>query len=221
MISVPVRDAAGGEAGSYEFDPADLVRGEINRQLLHDAVVMYEANRRVGTVQTKSRGMVQGSTKKLFRQKGTGRARAGNARTPVRRGGGHAFGKKPRDFGYRLPRKAVRSATKMALLSKFQDGQAVILDDWKCDHVDAGGKPVPKTKPVVAALKALGVDGSTVLIATDGVDQIVYRSARNVAGVQVVPASDLNAYSLLRNRHFVVTVSAMDSLLGRTAEVSA
>ncbi|MDG1895520.1 MAG: 50S ribosomal protein L4 [Fuerstiella sp.] len=213
MISVPIRDAAGGEAGAYEFDPAELVKGEINRQLLHDAVVMYEANRRVGTAQTKSRGMVQGSTKKLFRQKGTGRARAGNARTPVRRGGGHAFGKKPRDFGYRLPRKAVRSATKMALLSKFQDGQAVVLDDWKCD--------APRTKSVVTALKALGVDGSSVLITTDGVDQNVYKSARNVAGVQVVPASDLNAYSLLRNRNFVVTVSAMDSLLGRTAEVSA
>lgn len=213
MISVPIRDAAGGEAGSYEFDPADLVKGEINRQLLHDAVVMYEANRRVGTVQTKSRGMVQGSTKKLFRQKGTGRARAGNARTPVRRGGGHAFGKKPRDFGYRMPRKAVRSATKMALLSKFQDGQAVVLDDWKCSS--------PKTKTVVAALKALGVAGSSVLITTNGVDQNVYKSARNVAGVQVMPASDLNAYSLLRNRNFVVTVSAMDSLLGRSAEVSA
>ncbi|MEO2019608.1 MAG: 50S ribosomal protein L4 [Fuerstiella sp.] len=213
MISVPIRDAGGGEAGSYEFDPADLVKGEINRQLLHDAVVMYEANRRVGTVQTKSRGMVRGSTKKLFRQKGTGRARAGNARTPVRRGGGHAFGKKPRDYSYRMPRKAIRSATRMALLSKFQDGQAVVLDDWKCD--------APKTKTVVAALKALGVAGSSVLITTNGIDQNVYKSARNVAGVQVMPASDLNAYSLLRNRNFVVTVSAMDSLLGRTAEVSA
>ena len=91
MISIPIRDVSGGESGAYEFDPADLVKGEVNRQLLHDVVVMYEAGRRVGTVQTKSRGMVKGSTKKLFRQKGTGRARAGNARTPVRRGGGHAL----------------------------------------------------------------------------------------------------------------------------------
>ena len=184
----------------------------MNRQLLHDAVVMYAANRRLGTVQTKSRGMVKGSTKKLFRQKGTGRARAGNARTPVRRGGGHAFGKKLRDYSYRLPRKAVRTATKMALLSKFQDGQAVVLSDWKCD--------APKTKHVAAALKSLGVGGSSVLIATHGVDQSVYKSARNISGVQVLPVSDLNAYTLLRHRSFVVTVSAMDSLLGRGTEAS-
>lgn len=213
MISVPVRDTAGGESGSYEFDPAELVKGEVNRQLLHDTVVMYEANRRVGTVQTKSRGMVKGSTKKLFRQKGTGRARAGNARTPVRRGGGHAFGKKNRDFGYRLPRKAVRLAAKMALLSKFQDGQAVVLSEWGCD--------APKTKQVATALSSLGVSGGSVLIATDGVDQNVYKSARNISDVQVLPVSDLNAYALLRNRSFVVTVSAMDSLLGRGAAATA
>lgn len=212
MISVPVRDVAGGEAGSYEFDPADLIRGDVSQQLLHDAVVMYEANRRQGTVQTKSRGMVRGSTKKLFRQKGTGRARAGNARTPVRRGGGHAFGKKNRDYSYRLPRKAVRRATRMALLTKFQDGQAVVLADWKCDS--------PKTKHVVTALGALGVAGSSVLIATNGLDANVYKSARNVADVHVMPASDLNAYALLRNRNFVVTVSAMDQILGRNAEAS-
>lgn len=213
MISVPIRDTSGGESGSYEFDPADLVRGELNRQLLHDAVVMYEANRRVGTVKTKSRGMVRGSTKKLFRQKGTGRARAGNARTPVRRGGGHAFGKKPRDFGYRMPRKAVRQAARMALLSKFQDGQAVVLSEWKCD--------APRTKTVVTALKALGVDGSSVLIATGEINQNLYRSARNIGDVQVLPASDLNAYALLRHRNFVVTVSAMDQILGRGEAASA
>ena len=210
MINVPVRGMDGGESGSYEFDPADLVNtGEVNRQLLHDVVVMYEAGQRQGTVRTKSRGMVKGSTRKLFRQKGTGRARAGNARTPVRRGGGHAFGKKPRDYRYRLPRKAVRLATRMALLSKFQDGQAVVLSGWECD--------VPRTRVVAGALSQLGVSDSTVLIATDGVDQNVYRSARNIAGVQVLPVSDLNAYSLLRNRNFVVTVSAMDALLGRSS----
>ncbi|MEQ9407923.1 MAG: 50S ribosomal protein L4 [Fuerstiella sp.] len=213
MISVPIRTASGGEAGVYEFDPAELSASEVNRQLLHDVVVMYEANHRVGTVQTRSRGMVRGSTRKLFRQKGTGRARAGNARTPIRRGGGHAFGKKPRDFSYRLPRKAVRLATRMALLSKFQDGQAVVLDAWGCDQ--------PKTSVVSGALTALGVADSSVLIATDGLDQNVYRSARNIRDVSVMPASDLNAYSLLRNRAVVLTVSAMDGLLGRVATAPA
>ena len=132
MVSVPIRNTDGSEAGTYEFEASELA-DKISKQLLHDTVVMYQANQRQGTVQTKSRGMVRGSTKKLFRQKGTGRARAGNARTNVRRGGGHAFGKKPRDYSYRLPRKAIRKATKMALLSKFEDSQAIILSDWNFD----------------------------------------------------------------------------------------
>lgn len=203
---------SGSESGTYEFDPADLAAG-VNRQLLHDAVVMYEANRRVGTVQTKSRGMVQGSTKKLFRQKGTGRARAGNARTPVRRGGGHTFGKKPRDYSYRLPRKSLRLATKMALLSKFQDDQAILLSQWECSE--------PKTKVVAQSLKSLGVAGGTVLLATDGVDANLWRSARNIEGVRVLPAGDLNVWDLLRHRNLVVTVAAMDQLLGRSAAATA
>ena len=208
MISVSIRDMSGSESGTYEFDPADLA-SSVNRQLLHDAAVMYEANRRQGTVQTKSRGMVKGSTHKLFRQKGTGRARAGNARTPVRRGGGHSFGKKPRDYSYRLPRKSLRLATKMALLSKFQDEQAVVLSDWQCTE--------PKTKVVAHALKSLGVDGASVLLATNGVDANVWRSARNISGVRVLPASDLNAWDLLRHHNLVVTVAAMDQLLSRAA----
>ena len=208
MISVSIRDMSGSESGAYEFDPADLASG-VSRQLLHDAAVMYEANRRQGTVQTKSRGMVKGSTHKLFRQKGTGRARAGNARTPVRRGGGHAFGKKPRDYSYRLPRKSLRIATKMALLSKFQDEQVVVLSNWQCAE--------PKTKVVAQALKSLGVDGASVLLATNGVDANVWRSARNISGVRVLPATDLNAWDLLRHRNLVVTVAAMDQLLGRAA----
>lgn len=203
---------SGSESGTYEFDPADLAAG-VNRQLLHDVAVMYEANRRVGTVRTKSRGMVKGSTKKLFRQKGTGRARAGNARTPVRRGGGHTFGKKPRDYSYRLPRKSLRLATKMALLSKFQDDQAVLLSQWDCSE--------SKTKVVAQSLKSLGVAEGTVLLATDGVDANLWRSARNIDGVRVLPAGDLNAWDLLRHRNLVVTVAAMDQLLGRTAAATA
>ena len=207
MISVPIRDMSGAEAGSYDVDPA-LLGGDVNRQLLHDAVVMYDANRRVGTVQTKSRGMVKGSTHKLYRQKGTGRARAGNARTPVRRGGGHAFGKKPRDYSYRLPRKALRKATQMALLSKFQDGQAIVLSEWHCSG--------PKTRVVADALRSLGVAGQSVLLATNGRDANVWLSGRNIEGVQVLPASDLNARVLLCQRNLVVTVAALDALLGKS-----
>ena len=208
MISVPVRDMAGAECGTYAFEPSEI-SDVICNQLLHDAVVMYNANRRLGEVQTKSRGMVSGSTRKLFKQKGTGRARAGAIRTPVRRGGGHAFAKKPRDYYYRMPKKAVRKAMRMALLSKFQDSQAVMLNNWQCTE--------PKTKVVASFLDAVGLTGKSVLLTTEGLNTNVWKSARNIKDVVVLPGSDLNAYALLRQRHLVITVAEMDRLLGRNA----
>jgi len=208
MISVAVKDMLGADCGTFAFEPSEI-SDVICKQLLHDAVIMYRANCRVGSVQTKSRGMVAGSTRKLFKQKGTGRARAGGIRTPVRRGGGHAFGKKPRDYYYRLPKKAVQKATRMALLSKFQDSQAVVLQGWDCS--------APKTKVVAGFLKAVGLQGKSVLLATEGVNQNVWRSSRNIDGVQVLPGSDLNAYTLLRQRHLVITVGEMNRILGRQA----
>lgn len=205
-ISIPVRDRSGAEVGRYEFDPNDLAP-EVNKQLLHDVVVMYEANRRVGTMQSKGRSQVAGSKKKLFRQKGTGNARVGNKRTGKRVGGGHTHNKMPRDFGYRLPKKAVRLATRMAVLSKFLDDQAVVLDGLAAD--------APKTKPVADLLKAIGVYGKGCLLTIAGHDPNVHKSARNLDQVQVSPASDLNAYAVLRQRHFVITREALDGLLGR------
>lgn len=209
MISAPIRDMSGKQVGTYEFDPGELAPG-INRQLLHDAVVMYEANRRVGTVATRSRGMVKGSSKKLYRQKGTGRARAGNRRTPIRRGGGHTFAKTPKDWSYRMPRKAVRLATRMALLSKFQDGEAIVVD-----RLSVAG---PKTKVIAAMLKALGVDGQSCLLAIDSPNADVWRSARNIAAVQVAPCAELNAYDLLRQKRLVITRQAIDRLRGQETE---
>lgn len=206
MISVPVHNQSGAEVGKYEFNADDLAPG-INKQLLHDVVVMYEANRRQGTVRTKSRGMVAGSTRKLYRQKGTGRARAGASRTPVRRGGGHTFGKKVRDFSYRLPKKAVRLATRMALRSKFEDGQAIVVEDISLNR--------PQTKAVVAMLRGMGLDGTSVMISVAEHDATVWKSARNIADVRMAPVSDLNAYDLLRQRNLVITKSGLDILLGK------
>lgn len=203
MISAPIRDMTGKELGTYEFDPAELAPG-INKQLLHDALVMYEANRRQGTSATKSRGMVKGSSKKLYRQKGTGRARAGNRRTPVRRGGGHAFAKVPRDWSYRLPKKAVRLATRMALLSKFQDGEAVVVDGLSVNE--------SKTRVVAGMLKSLGVGQQSCLLAISDYDANVWRSARNIAGLRVSPAADLNAYDLLCQKRLLITRDAIDRL---------
>ena len=206
MVSAPIVNQSGSSVGTYEFDGKELA-GAINKQLLHDAVVMYEANRRVGTVQTKSRGMVAGSTRKLFRQKGTGRARAGASRTPVRRGGGHAFGKKPRDFTYRMPRKAVKLATRMALLSKFEDGQAKVLDSLSLSEV--------KTKPVAAMLAALGLGSTSCLLVIAEHDAVVWRSARNIAGLQVCRQADLNAYDLLHQHELLITKDAIDAVRSR------
>lgn len=203
MISAPIKSVTGGDVGTYEFDPAELAPG-INKQLLHDAVVMYEANRRVGTVRTKSRGEVAGSTKKLFRQKGTGRARMGPKRTPIRRGGGMAFAKRPKDWSYRMPKKAVKLATRMALLSKFQDGEAIVLDSLTVDQ--------PKTRVIADMLKALGVDRQGCLLAIRENDAVVWKSARNIPTLRVSPALELNAYDLLRQKRLVVTRDAMDLL---------
>lgn len=203
MISAPIKSATGSDVGTYEFDPAELAPG-INKQLLHDAVVMYEANRRVGTVRTKSRGEVAGSTKKLFRQKGTGRARMGPKRTPIRRGGGMAFAKRPKDWSYRMPKKAVKLATRMALLSKFQDGEAIVLDSLAVDQ--------PKTRVIADMLKALGVDKQGCLLAIRENDAVLWKSARNIPTLRVSPALELNAYDLLRQKRLVVTKDAMDLL---------
>ena len=203
MISLPIYNQQGSEVGTYEFDPAELAAG-VNKQLLHDVVVMYEANRRVGTSATKSRGMVSGSTKKMYRQKGTGNARAGSKRSPIRRGGGHTFAKTTRDWSYRLPKKAIRLATRMALLSKFEDEQVRLVDDIQFDS--------PKTKSVVTMLSGLGLDPSKTLVATQDYNVNFWKSARNIAGLRVSPAAGLNAYDLLHQRMLVVTKSALDSL---------
>src|SRR5437763_1267012 len=127
-IAIPVVDRTGADKGTVEIDPADF-GGKISRQLMHDVVLMYLANQRAGTHHTLRRGQVAGSTKKLFRQKGTGNARVGTKRTNKRRGGGTAKGPKPRDYEYHLPKKAVKAATRMAVLSKFLDKQAFVIDD--------------------------------------------------------------------------------------------
>ncbi len=207
MISVAIQDKAGKEVGKYEFESTELASG-VNRQLLHDVVVMYEANKRVGSSKTKSRGDVRGSTAKLYRQKGTGRARAGSSRTPVRRGGGHTFAKKPKDWSYRLPKKAVKLATRMAILSKFEDQQVTLIDELAMQ--------APKTREVVGVLAALGLSDTSCLLTINGHDPVVWKSARNIEKVQVSPASDLNAYDILHQRQMVMTKSALDQLLGRS-----
>src|SRR5437016_9515277 len=145
MLSLNVVNREGNAVGTVEIDPAEF-GGKINRQLLDDDVLMYLAHQRAGTHSTLRRGEVAGSTKKLFRQKGTGNARVGTRRTAKRRGGGTAKGPKPRDYEYHLPKKAVQAAARMALLSKLQDNETVILDELSVPEI--------KTKQVAGGLKA-------------------------------------------------------------------
>jgi large subunit ribosomal protein L4 len=203
MASLTVFDRTGKEVGQYEVDPA-LFPTQINKQLLHDAIVMYQANLRQGTHASKSRGMIAGSTKKMYRQKGTGNARAGSRRSPVRRGGGHTFRKDPRDFGYRLPRKALQLATRMAIASKLHDNEVTVIDDLRFE--------APKTAEMAGVLKAVKCDGASLLVATAELDRNVYLSARNIDGVSIAPVNALNAHKILAPRRLLVTRAALDAL---------
>jgi large subunit ribosomal protein L4 len=239
MISVDVVNRQGEKVGSVEVDPAEF-GGAINQQLLHDVVVMYLANQRRGTHSTLRRGEVAGSTKKLFRQKGTGNARVGTRRTNKRKGGGTAKGPKPRDYEYHLPKKAVRAATRQAILSKLQDGEVVVIDDLKLEEVRTrdmaavlDGILVGRTKARTpqdvpdkdAWLKAeLKKEKKTFLIGTAGLSkdeqEKIYKSARNIPGVEVKPAAEFNAYCVLRPKRLLLTKAALEHLrnAGQKAE---
>lgn len=201
-MNLAVYDSSGKKVGSYEIDPAELAPS-VNKQLLHDAVVMYQANLRQGTQRTKSRGEVAGSTKKLYRQKGTGNARAGARRSGTRRGGGHIFAKRPRDFGFRMPRKSLQAATRMALAARIADDEVCLVDSLSL--------AAPKTSAVAKLLGALGVADRTVLVSLEKHDEAVWKSARNIEGVSVAPVADLNAWTILRPRKIVMTTAAIDA----------
>lgn len=209
MASLPVYNRQGEQVGNYEIDPAEFAT-RINKQLLHDAVVMYQANRRQGTAKTKTRSEVVGSTQKMYRQKGTGRARAGSRRTNIRRGGGRAHPKVPMDWSYRLPKKALRLATRMALASRIADGEVLLLDELTFAQ--------PKTRDAARMLEALQLQGQGVLVVLAEYDVNAYKSLRNLPKLEVLPVSELNAYALLRPRRVVMTKAAMDLARQRLAQ---
>jgi len=211
MATLPIFDRTGKEVGSYDIDPSEIAP-RINKQLLHDAVVMYQCNLRQGTAKSKSRAEVAGSTKKMYRQKGTGNARAGSRRSGIRRGGGHIFAKTPRDWTFRMPRKALRLATQMAVASKLRDAQVVVIDDLAFD--------APRTKDMAAILRALGCDGGSLLVTTAAYDINVLRSARNIDKVSVSHVSELNALTVLMPRRVLLTKSALDAIRDRARKKS-
>jgi large subunit ribosomal protein L4 len=201
MVSIPVYNMSGTQVETFDLDERELAN-HINIKLLHEAVVMYQANLRQGSAKTKTRAEVHGSKKKMYRQKGTGNARAGHRRSGVRRGGGHIFALSARDFSYRLPRKALQTATRMALLSKIDANNLVLLDELKINEI--------KTRKMVDLLSNLKVGGS-VLIATDAYDVVIYKSGRNIPRTTVLPAAEINAYQILKPQKVVMTKKALET----------
>ena len=201
MPIVAVYDITGAKTSELELN--DSVFGvDVNEAVLHQAVVMQLASQRLGTASTKTRGFVRGGGKKPWKQKGTGRARAGSIRSPLWVGGGTVFGPHPRSYAFRMPRKQRRLAIKSALTAKLQDGELVVLDGINFD--------APKTKSVLKLMSDFNVSNKKVLIVTAEMVENVEKSARNITGVKAIPASSsLNVYDLLYHDKVFVTKEAI------------
>lgn len=205
MIELDVHNEDGEVTGSVGFD--ESVLGEkVRLRLLHQVAVAYMAARRRGTASAKTRAECAGSGKKPWRQKHSGRARAGSRRSPLWRGGGVVFGPVPRDYRQRIPRKMRRSALRSALLSKFLDRQVTVIEPF----TGARAFDEPRTRRVSSMLKALGLAGSCVL-AVRGHDPVLYKSSRNIPRLKVLEFRQLNALDLLEHDGLVLT---RDALLG-------
>ena len=203
MIEVPIYNQSGSKVSTMQVDEAKL-GGEVRKNLLKQALVMYHANQRQGTVRTLARGEVAGSTRKMFRQKGTDNARTGGIRNPIKKGGGHAKQKRPKDWRQALPKKARRLARNSAILSKLQSNDVRIVDEIKLDG--------PRTKPVAQMFKALGIDRS-VLLALPGRDENVEKSARNIDRTTLTTVKQLNVWDILRNRTLLMTKDGLEQLI--------
>lgn len=202
--TIPVVTQTKAPAGEITL-PEGAFDGPVRRHLLYEVVNMQRANRRAGTHSTKTRGEVSGGGKKPWRQKGTGRARAGSSRSPLWTGGAIVFGPKPRDYGYRLPASARRSALRSVLALKVREGALVVVD--KIEIADG------KTKSVLAMCRALGVEKA--LIITEAANPLLERGARNLPTVKVLRADGANVEDILRYPHLIVTQAAVAALHGR------
>jgi large subunit ribosomal protein L4 len=207
MAKVPLYNNSGNFLKTVEVDPATIAPS-VNANLIHRAVVAFEANQRQGSADTKGRSEIKASNTKPWRQKGTGRARAGSKRSPLWRGGGTIFGPTPRDFRHNIPKKMKRNACAAALRAKVEEGEVGFLEEFQIDP--------PKTKSVAEIMMNMGVRGS-LLIGTEGRDEIVWRCARNIPRVKVVPVEQVSAYHLVRYGRVVLTPSSFEKLLGRVS----
>jgi len=187
--------------------PAAAFNGPVRPHLLHDAVRMQRANRRAGTAATKTRGFVRGGGKKPWRQKGTGRARAGSTRSPLWVGGATIFGPQPRDYSYRIPASARKAALRSALSVKVREGKFMVLDKIELE--------APKTKLFAQVMATLEVENALVVIAAR--DDTIERAARNLPRIKVIRVAGANVYDLLRYDRLIVMQDAVSALEGRVS----
>ncbi len=205
MIDLVVYNTDGQEVESLKVDEA-VFGGSVRYPLLKQAIVMYHANKRVGTAASKSRGMVKGSSRKVFRQKGTGNARIGNIRTGKRVGGGVTFAKSLRDFGKRMPKKQRRLAMNSAILAKLLSSDVVVVDGLNFEK--------PKTKDFAGILSNLKIERSC-LVTVSSEDVNIYKSANNIPKVTVLPVNELNAGDICHYRKILFTKEAFLAVLNK------
>jgi len=191
-----------GEAKGTVDLPSVLFEQPVHKQALYEAVRNYLANQRLGTHATKSRSEVHYSSAKLYCQKGTGRARAGSAKSPIRVGGGTAFGPHPRDYSYPLPKKVKRLALRSALSDRANHERVFVVEDLSL--------ATPKTATMVSLLNAMELEGRHTLFVLPGEGNVVYKSLRNIQGVRVMRSHELNAYSVLWADNLIFTQSALN-----------
>ena len=201
-MRLPVFDANGKRTQEIlEFDEK-IFGDQVHRVVLKNAILMYEARQRAGTHATKTRSECSGSGRKLWRQKGTGRARVGPSRPPHWRGGGTVFGPHPRDYSYSMPKKARRKALDSAWLAKFVDKEIMVIESFDLPEK-------PKTAKVYATLQQLQLGGKSVLVGIGGEDQLLYKSLRNLPGVSMENIVRFNPYILLANDRIVLLKEAL------------
>ncbi|PWT80238.1 MAG: 50S ribosomal protein L4 [Acidobacteria bacterium] len=202
MPSVKVRNLKNEEVGEVELSEA-VFGAPLNEPLIHAAVRNYMANARQGTSATKVRGDVSGSGRKLWKQKGTGRARIASLRSPLWKGGGNVHGPQPRDWSYSLPKKMRQGALRSALSARVREGNVVVVDGWQLEN--------PKTKDLIISLGSLGLEGKTLIV--DSLDnRNLLLSARNVRRTKVVNSFGLNIYDLLYHETLVLSRSSANEL---------
>jgi len=198
-VQIPVFNISGEEVRKIEVSDA-VFAVPFNEAIVHQVMVGQLANARQGTSSTKTRGDVRGSTRKLYRQKGTGYARAGSKKSPLRIGGGITFGPHPRNYRQELPRKMRQLALRCVLSAKATDGELKVLEEWDFSE--------PKTRKMIEALKALGIDSSA-LIVTPEPNENVIKSARNLKNIKTLPANVMNVNEILSHKNLLMTEAAV------------